>query len=196
MGSNCIAMLLAVASHFHGGLSQGGWGREGRGWDLDYRFREEAMSGHALHHLHAAPSPSAKNWSKMTNEMPQELKIRVYWVSHGFPRTTIKLSLIFKISEIVQRISIIVRGVPAHPTVCGRSLSCPETIHKSAHQRLESGKPLSAASSPDKALGLHLGGLTLPTLSQNSNNVPSSLSLKMSLKPKNSTNVFPLVPGT
>ena len=103
----------------------------------------------------------------------------------GFPVrliVTFKLFLTFKISEIVQRISIIVCGVSAHPTVCGRSLSSPETIHKSAHQRLESGKPLSAASSPDKALGLHLGSLTLPTLSQNSYNVPSSLSLKTSLK--------------
>ena len=82
-------------------------------------------------------------------------------------------SLIFKISKVVQRISIIVCGVSAHPTVCGRSLSCPETIHKSPHHRLESGKPLSAASSPlDKALGLHLGGLTLPTPSQHSDNVP------------------------
>ena len=45
----------AVASHFHGGLSQVGWGREGRGRDLDYRFRGEAMSGHALHHLAWCP---------------------------------------------------------------------------------------------------------------------------------------------
>ena len=38
---------------------------------------------------------------------------------------------------------------------------------------------------------MHLGSLTLPTLSQHSNNVPLP-----SLEPKNSKNVFPLALGT